>query len=120
MKLLLLALGCVVHAQDFSNVQEMMEYNVARLEQTQFKHWHTSVKYPDLSSGKLHKHGKKYKTSPFLGRRGPLSWKTFVRLSVLGRQKSRSALKLPNPSPHPEHSLIPPRCSKNTVLMFVG
>ena len=28
--LLLLALGCVVHAQDFSNVQEMMEYNVAR------------------------------------------------------------------------------------------
>jgi len=30
MKLLLLALGCVVHAQDFSNVQEMMEYNVAR------------------------------------------------------------------------------------------
>jgi len=30
MKLLLLALGCVVHAQDFSNVQEMMEHNVAR------------------------------------------------------------------------------------------
>jgi len=30
MKLLLLALGCVVHAQEFADVQEMMEHNVAR------------------------------------------------------------------------------------------